>query len=129
MTNRLTSPRALVIALAAAGVFGAAGMGVYTKAYAVATPPIVVNAATAASTPLVTLPDFSTITKRDGPAVVNISVTGSTRTASADGIPGMDPDDPMAEFFRRFQGQMGRAARSSNPSAKCRHAAKARASS
>ena len=113
MTHRLTSPRALVLALAAAGVFGAAGMGAYTKAYAVATPPIVVNAATggtpatSTSAPLVTLPDFSTITKRDGPAVVNISVTGSTKTASAEGIPGMDPDDPMAEFFRRFQGQMG----------------------
>lgn len=107
MNNRLTSPRALVLALAAAGVLGAVGMGTYTTAHAVATPPLVVSAPTSAAAPLVTLPDFSTITKRDGPAVVNISVIGSTRTASLDGIPGMDPDDPMAEFFRQFRGQMG----------------------
>jgi len=52
-------------------------------------------------------PDFSTITARNGPAVVNISVTGVTKTASADGvagIPGMDPNDPFYEFFQQFRG-------------------------
>src|SRR5690606_42147565 len=53
-------------------------------------------------------PDFTAMTKRYGPAVVNISVTGSSKV-SMDGswrgaVPrGMDPDDPMFEFFRRFQ--------------------------
>jgi serine protease Do len=100
MNVRLNSPRALVIALAAAGAIGAVGAGAYTSANAVSTP----AAATAA--PMVTMPDFSTITSRDGPAVVNISVTGTTKT-SMEGVPGMDPGDPMFEFFRRFQGQVG----------------------
>ncbi|MBP9806128.1 MAG: DegQ family serine endoprotease [Candidatus Accumulibacter sp.] len=43
------------------------------------------------------LPDFSTIVEHVGPAVVNISVSGSAKTAAA-----MDPNDPMFEFFRRF---------------------------
>jgi len=105
MNVRFTSPRALVLALAAAGVIGAVGAGAYTSANAVGTP-----ATVAAATPqLVTMPDFSTITSRNGPAVVNISVTGTVKTSmqGAAGVPGMDPDDPMFEFFRRFQGQGG----------------------
>jgi serine protease Do len=47
--------------------------------------------------PGVTLPDFSAIVDSTGPAVVNISVTGSQKTAAA-----IDPNDPMFEFFRRF---------------------------
>ncbi len=102
MNVRLNSPRALAAALAAAGVIGAVGAGAYTSAGAVGTP----AAAPAAAAPLVTMPDFSTITSRDGPAVVNISVTGTTKTAM-EGMAGIDPDDPMFEFFRRFGGQPG----------------------
>ena len=102
MNTRLTSTKGLVLALASAGVIGAVGTGAYTSARAVAPAPV----ATAAAAQLVTMPDFSTITQRDGPAVVNISVTGTTKT-SFDGAAGMDPDDPMAEFFRRFGGQIG----------------------
>ena len=83
MNTRLTSTKGLVLALASAGVIGAVGTGAYTSARAVATPP----AATAPAAPLVTMPDFSTITQRDGPAVVNISVTGTTKT-SFDGAAG-----------------------------------------
>ncbi|MDR6535379.1 DegQ family serine endoprotease [Variovorax soli] len=99
MNVRLNSPRALAVALAAAGVIGAVGAGAYTSASAVGA----TAAAPAAAAPLVTMPDFSTITSRDGPAVVNISVTGTTKTA----MEGIDPDDPMFEFFRRFGGQFG----------------------
>ena len=99
MNTRLTSTKGLVLALASAGVIGAVGAGAYTSARAVAPAPV----ATTAAAPLVTMPDFSAITQRDGPAVVNISVTGTTKT-SFDGAAGMDPDDPMAEFFRRFGG-------------------------
>ena len=103
MTTRLTSTKGLVLALASAGVIGAVGTGAYTSARALAPAAV----ASAAAVPLVTMPDFSTITSRDGPAVVNISVTGTTKT-SFDGAAGIDPDDPMAEFFRRFGGgQMG----------------------
>jgi serine protease Do len=106
MNTRLTSPRALVIALASAGVIGAVGAGAYTSA---------VSGRPDHQRPspwrpaMVTLPDFSTITSRDGPAVVNISVTGTMKASddeAAAEIQGIDPDDPMFQFFRRFQGQM-----------------------
>jgi len=108
MNTRLTSPRALVIALASAGVIGAVGAGAYTSARAV-NAPATTTATTAAPAAMVTLPDFSTITSRDGPAVVNISVTGTMKASddqAAAEIQGIDPDDPMFQFFRRFQGQM-----------------------
>ncbi|MGJ7613797.1 MULTISPECIES: DegQ family serine endoprotease [unclassified Variovorax] len=108
MNSRLTSPRALVIALASAGVIGAFGAGAYTSARAVGAP--ATTAAVSAPAAMVTLPDFSTITTRDGPAVVNISVTGTMKASddeAAAEIQGVDPEDPMFQFFRRFQGQMG----------------------
>lgn len=107
MKTGLTSPRALVLSLAAAGVIGAVGTGAYTSARAVAAPPAQPVAVAGTTAPVVTMPDFSTITARDGQAVVNISVTGSTKTAGAQGGPQMDPDDPMYEFFRRFGGGQG----------------------
>ena len=104
MNTRLTSTKGLVLALASAGVIGAVGAGAYTSARAVAPGPV----ATVVAAPVMTLPDFSEITSRDGPAVVNISVTGTTKTSFDGSLPnGMDPDDPMAELFRRFQGQVG----------------------
>ncbi|PTT20038.1 peptidase, partial [Acidovorax sp. HMWF029] len=62
------------------------------------------------------LPSFAQITAQNGQAVVNISVTGSTRAAKADGDdddegqaasrqrrgPQIDPNDPFYEFFRQF---------------------------
>jgi serine protease Do len=105
MKKSLTSPRALVLSLAAAGVIGAAATGAYTSANAVASSQPA-QAATTASAPLVSMPDFSSVTAQTGPAVVNISVVGTTKTAEGpQGVPGMDPEDPMYDFFRRFQGQ------------------------
>lgn len=43
------------------------------------------------------LPDFTAIVEHSGPAVVNISVSGLSKTAAT-----IDPNDPMFEFFRRF---------------------------
>ena len=77
------------------------------------TPPVVTNTA---------MPDFPLITQRYGPAVVNISVTGTRKTM------GIDSDvlsDPF-EFFRRFQHGQGGPARMR---AKCRCVAWAPASS
>ncbi|MBS1172734.1 MAG: protease Do, partial [Proteobacteria bacterium] len=51
-------------------------------------------AATAAASPALVMPDFSSIVAQNGPAVVNISVTGPTRTAARSSpFPQMDPDD------------------------------------
>ena len=57
------------------------------------------NSAAAVAAPAQTLPDFATIAARGGPAVVNISVSGTVKTA---GMPQMDPDNPFFDFFRRF---------------------------
>jgi serine protease Do len=83
----------LIIALGAG--YAKFGGPAISPAEALAAP---VSAAPAAlPRPGVTLPDFSAIVDSTGPAVVNISVTGSQKTAAA-----IDPNDPMFEFFRRF---------------------------
>ena len=47
------------------------------------------------------LPDFAGIVAQNGPAVVNISVSG-TRQIVDRGMPQLDPDDPFQQFFRQF---------------------------
>ena len=61
------------------------------------------NAASSAPA-LVSLPSFSALVKREGPAVVNISTTQkiSVEAIPFQGFPGIAPDDPFYEFFRRF---------------------------
>jgi serine protease Do len=102
----MMTPRRLVIALASAGLVSAVGLGAFTNVYAVPASPahqVVPSPATAA------LPDFTELTERNGPAVVNISVTGSRKVSDDDSFawqqmrPRIDPNDPFHEFFRRFQ--------------------------
>ena len=55
------------------------------------------------------LPDFTRIVEDNGPSVVNVSVSRTAPAAAQGqppGVPGLSPDDPMQEFFRRF-GQPG----------------------
>lgn len=62
-----------------------------------------------APTPVATLglPDMRTIVAANAPAVVNISVTGTRKTAgSIPDLPKMDPNDPFYQFFRHFRGQI-----------------------
>ncbi|MFZ9304083.1 MAG: Do family serine endopeptidase [Steroidobacteraceae bacterium] len=49
--------------------------------------------------PAVSLPNFASLVQQQGPAVVNISTKGKRVRV---GAPGMSPDDPFFEFFRRF---------------------------
>ena len=102
----------LVVALLAAGAIGGAGVGAFNAVHSTATaavsPPAIV-ASSAAATPMA-LPDFSQITERYGPAVVNISVTGTTKVSNDSPLAqgSDDEEDPLAngplgEFFRRFQ--------------------------
>jgi len=83
-------------------LLAAAAFGFLHQADARAAPsqnaPAVATAASSAA-----LPDFSGIVQRYGPAVVNVSVTGTAR-ASFQGERQLDPDDPFSQFFRRFQG-------------------------
>lgn len=50
------------------------------------------------------LPDMAGIIANAGPAVVNISVSGTRKTAAGpQDFPGLDPNDPFYEFFRHFR--------------------------
>lgn len=57
----------------------------------------------ALSAPLVAreLPDFAGLAERQGLAVVNISTTQAIRQTRP-GVPSLDEDDPMFDFFRRL---------------------------
>lgn len=48
------------------------------------------------------LPDFTVLAEKQGPAVVNISITQSMRVGSGLSFPGMPGDEQMQEFFKRF---------------------------
>ncbi len=123
MNTILSTPRRLTLALVVAGAMGATGAGLVTNLHSshAAVPPAATGpvAAAPAAYSGVSAPDFAQITALNGPAVVNISVTGTTKTSynggddgddetpSAQhqqprGGQGMDPDDPFFEFFRRF---------------------------
>jgi serine protease Do len=51
----------------------------------------------------VALPNFTALVKKEGPAVINISAVRKIRGESPfQEIPGLSPNDPFFEFFRRF---------------------------
>ena len=105
-TQRFRS-RPFVLALMAAGIVGGAGVELahYQPAAHAAVPAVAAAAAPSANAPSGT-PDFARITREQGPAVVNITVSGVRKTAAADLSGDEDDDDPM-EFFRRFQPGQG----------------------
>lgn len=119
MNTLVSTPRRLVMALVAAGAIGALGAtgaglvgAVHGDAHAqavVATPLVQPSG----GQPVVAAPNFADITARNGAAVVNISVVGTSRSMGDDegdtassrqqrAPQGMDPDDPFFEFFRQF---------------------------
>ena len=109
--------RALVGALVAAGLVGtgAAAYRGYVEApfaQAHANPMVVAGVAAPAANPAATrlpLNGFTDLVAKAGPAVVNVSVEGTTKTsAGMPEMPGMDPDDPFFQFFRQFRGQVPR---------------------
>ena len=55
----------------------------------------------AGAAPARDLPDFAELADRQGAAVVNISTTQAVRQARP-GLPRLEEDDPMFDFFRRF---------------------------
>jgi len=99
-------------------VAAAAVAAVLTAGYSYGNFPFMANAIAAGQAatvaeqslaPMAALPDMSGIVARNGPAVVNISVSG-TRKVSA-GLPDiqqLDPNDPMYQFFRHFGGPQQR---------------------
>ncbi len=108
MNNQPFRSKPFVLALVAAGVIGGAGVEmVHRVPVAQAAVPAAVATATgpSATAPSGT-PDFARITREQGPAVVNITVSGVRKTAAAD-LSGDDDDDDPMEFFRRFQPGQG----------------------
>ncbi|QXZ09478.1 Do family serine endopeptidase [Comamonas sp. Y33R10-2] len=119
MNKILSTPRRLVMALVAAGAIGALGatgaglVGTRSPVQAQVSPS---NQAIVQNLPAVGAPNFADITARNGAAVVNISVVGSSRSMGADEGDqtserqqhgqdqgqGISPDDPFFEFFRQF---------------------------
>jgi serine protease Do len=115
----------LTLALCAAGVIGGAVGAIAVNhnnavaSAAASAAPVAEVAAAPALAPApqpagVMLPDFTQLVKRNGPAVVNVRVVGTTKVGNQQrGMPEMDEDDPFFQFFRPFmnpnprQGQRG----------------------
>ena len=110
-------PNVLVAALVAAGVLGT-GVAAYRGqvesplAQAHASPVLAAGVAAPAANPGATslpLNGFTELVAANGPAVVNVSVRGTTKTsAEMPEIPGLDPDSPFYEYFKGFGGKMPR---------------------
>jgi serine protease Do len=109
--------RTLVASLVAAGLIagGAAAWrgqldGPFGMAHAAQSTAVPGVAAPAANPRASALPlnGFTDLVSTYGPAVVNITVEGTTKVANGPQmeIPGMDPDDPMFQFFKRFGGNL-----------------------
>ena len=122
MNTILSTPRRLVLALAAAGAIGALGAtgaglvgAVRSDAHAQAVVSSYPAATAGTPLPTVTAPNFADITARNGAAVVNISVVGTSRSMGGEDADDasarqgrqqapqqIDPDDPFFQFFRQF---------------------------
>ena len=109
MTSKTLKRSVIAVAIAAA-LTGAYSIGndhpLWPAHAAAQVPPAAPVAANTAvvSTPVTSLPDMSAIVARNGAAVVNISVSGTTKTsAQQPDLPQLDPNDPFFEFFRHFQ--------------------------
>ncbi len=89
--------RGLVVSLLPVFILGCDVQPPFSAAHATTAPQ-----AQAAPASARTLPDFSALVEREGPAVVAIATTQTT-PASAEIPFGTDPNDPLFEFFRRFR--------------------------
>lgn len=96
---------ALTVLLATAAAAGYGIRNISAVSDAVAAPSAANATQSPRQTSIVTLPDFAEIASKQGPAVVNISVSGTVKTGFSgyQGVPQMDPGDPFYDFFRRFQ--------------------------
>ncbi|MHB8668731.1 MAG: DegQ family serine endoprotease [Burkholderiales bacterium] len=100
----------LVRSLIAAGVIaaGVGGFGLYdTSVFAhSAAAESATPAATAMAQPAAdaAYPDFTGIVAKNGPAVVNITVTNHVeKVVNAPAMPQLDPNNPFYQFFRQFR--------------------------
>ncbi len=110
-------PNVLVTALVTAGLLGtgvAAYRGQIDTPFSIAhaTPVAAAGVAAPAANPAAAslpLNGFTDLVAANGPAVVNVSVRGTTKVnAEMPDFPGLDPDSPLFEFFKGFGGRMPR---------------------
>jgi serine protease Do len=102
------SIRVSVAVLAAAMASAACSGNVATAGAAAVEAPAATaaqNPAPAAGRYAASLPDFAALAEHYGPAVVNVAVVGKQQQVAD--FPGVSPNDPFYDFFRRF-GQQGR---------------------
>jgi len=103
----------LAAALGAAAVAAPGAAYFYSTApHAEQTPAVIAANATPAPAAVTVrngLPDFSSLVRAYGPAVVNISVKANVKTSGAQfpSLPGLGPDDPFSQFFRGFPAPRG----------------------
>ncbi|HSB19593.1 MAG TPA: DegQ family serine endoprotease [Anaeromyxobacteraceae bacterium] len=93
------------VAVATALVAASAGGYLYrgrAMASSAAAPPSPAPAAAAPAPAAMALPDFSAIVQRYGPAVVNVSTTGTVPAGFSSPFGQLDPNDPFFQFFRHF---------------------------
>ena len=96
---------ALCTASALGGAYAVSNLSTISAANAApATSAQAAPAAPSAAVPYgIGMPDLAGIVERNGPAVVNISIAGTRKTANADALPpGFGRGDPFGEFFRRY---------------------------
>lgn len=96
------------VAVLAAAVASAACSGNLASAGAAAQAPAATTEQSLAAPSRLasSLPDFATLAERYGPAVVNVAVVGKSEPVAD--FPGLSPNDPFSEFFRRFGQPMPR---------------------
>ena len=118
MTSPVLKKTTLIASLLLAGAIGGAGVGAFNTLHSTAlAAPGVISASMAQgmSNSVSALPDFPQITERYGPAVVNISVTGTTKVSNDSPLAQDGGDDsqddplngPLGELLRRFQQGQG----------------------
>ena len=108
-------PRLVVRSLIAIAIISAVGAGAFSagnwfpREAKAATAPVAVASAPSASAPMASalLPDFTGIVERNGPAVVNISVTQKAKAApNIQQFGNVDPNNPFFQFFGQFPGMV-----------------------
>ena len=93
--------RVSVAVLAAAVASAACSGNIATAGAAVEAPAAAAqNMAPAQGRYAAALPDFAALAEHYGPAVVNVAVVGKAQQVAD--MPGMSPNDPFFDFFRRF---------------------------
>ncbi|MFN4341036.1 MAG: DegQ family serine endoprotease [Azonexus sp.] len=94
---------AVAVAAALGGAYSFGHLQAIPDARATPATSVATNTAPSATVAPAALPDMRSIVAANAPAVVNISVTGTRKTANG---PQFDPDDPFYQFFRRFGGRL-----------------------